>query len=284
MSHLDAPPFLSLHDLQVVGLKGPDAVAFAQAQFSSDVASLPVLHWQWSSWLTAKGRVIAIFALLRTHDDELLMLLPDGAAEWMVTQLKRFVFRRKLAIEARADLAASACPAKPEQAAGAVAAEIEQGWELDVGVDAMPRALRIAASAPRHDASNDFALAWRQGDLRLGLPRLDESQREQWTPQQLGLDRLSAYSTHKGCYPGQEIVARTHFLGKAKRATRLLQLSEPGVVAGSEVTASGKPAGTVVSVAGTLALAVLPLELEGTDLAAGGIAASEVPIAAGLAR
>lgn len=284
MSHLVAPPFLSLHDLRIVGLKGPDAVAFAQAQFSSDVASLPVLHWQWSSWLTAKGRVIAIFALLRTHDDELLMLLPDGAAEWMATQLKRFVFRRKLAIEVRADLAASARPAKPEQAAGAAAAEIEQGWELDVGVDAMPRALRIAAGEPRDDASNDFALAWRQGDLRLGLPRLDESQREQWTPQQLGLDRLSAYSTRKGCYPGQEIVARTHFLGKAKRATRLLQLSEPGVVAGSEVTVSGKPAGTVVSVAGTLALAVLPLELEGTDLAAGGIAASEVPIVGGLAR
>ena len=54
--------------------------------------------------------------------------------------------------------------------------------------------------------------------MRHGLPRLPASQREQWTPQQLALDRLAAYSVKKGCYPGQEIVARTHFLGKAKRS------------------------------------------------------------------
>ncbi|MCD7097265.1 folate-binding protein [Stenotrophomonas sp. MMGLT7] len=284
MSHLDAPPFLALDGLQAVGLHGPDAVAFAQAQFSSDVAALPVMHWQWSSWLTAKGRVIAIFALLRTREDELLMLLPDGAAEWMAAQLKRFVFRRKLAIEVRADLAASARLAQPERAAGAAAAAIEQGWELDVGVDAMPRALRIVAGAPRQGASGDFAGTWRQSDLRLGLPRLEESQREQWTPQQLGLDRLSAYSTHKGCYPGQEIVARTHFLGKAKRATQLLQVQSAAAAAGSQVSVAGKVIGTVASAAGTLALAVLPLERKAGDLVVDGAAATTIPVLAGLAR
>ena len=60
--------------------------------------------------------------------------------------------------------------------------------------------------------------AWLADDLAHGLPRLDESQREAWTPQMLSLERLHAFSLKKGCYPGQEIVARTHYLGQAKRA------------------------------------------------------------------
>ena len=60
-------------------------------------------------------------------------------------------------------------------------------------------------------------------DLEHGLPRLPASQAEHWTPQQLSLERLGAFSVKKGCYPGQEIVARTHFLGKAKRGLALLE-------------------------------------------------------------
>ncbi len=58
---------------------------------------------------------------------------------------------------------------------------------------------------------------WAGAHLRAGIPRLPASQHDKWTPQQLSLDRLDAFSVKKGCYPGQEIVARTHFLGKAKR-------------------------------------------------------------------
>src|SRR5690606_256861 len=70
-----------LEDRQLVSLSGPDAVAFAQAQFSSDVAALSDLHWHWSAWLTAKGRTIAVFQLIRLSSDALLLVFADGDAD-----------------------------------------------------------------------------------------------------------------------------------------------------------------------------------------------------------
>ena len=75
--------------------------------------------------------------------------------------------------------------------------------------------LRIGAAPSTPDAP--ACDRWAAIDLAHGLPRLADAQSGQWTPQQLSLDRLRAYSVKKGCYPGQEIVARTHFLGQAKR-------------------------------------------------------------------
>ncbi len=102
-------------------------------------------------------------------------------------------------------------------------------------------------------------------------------------PQQLGLDRLNGYSVKKGCYPGQEIVARTHFLGKAKRAVQLLHAAAPAQ-AGDGVQQDGAALGTIASVAGELALAVLPLEASDAELQVGGAVAQRVPLLDGLAR
>ena len=104
-----------------------------------------------------------------------------------------------------------------------------------------------------------------------------------WTPQQLGLDRLNGYSVKKGCYPGQEIVARTHFLGKAKRAVQLLHTAAPAQ-AGDGVQQDGAGLGTIASVAGDLALAVLPLEASDADLQVGDAVAQRMPLLDGLAR
>ncbi|WP_193314228.1 folate-binding protein YgfZ [Xanthomonas sp. LMG 12461] len=260
--NLESGGFSALPHLQYVALRGPDAAAFAHAQFANDVQALAVGQWQWNAWLTAKGRVIAVFALLRQADDALLMLLADGGAEELATALGRFVFRRKLRVTVEDTLVAFGRLSLPEQARGATSAHDEAGViELDMGGDGLPRTLRLvptpAADAPAADPV--LAEAWRAADLRLGLARLAPSQREQWTPQQLGLDRLHAFSVKKGCYPGQEIVARTHFLGKAKRAVQLLEVDAP-VAIDAAVQRDGQPFGSVVSVAGTLALAVLPLE------------------------
>lgn len=247
--------------MQYVRLVGTDAVAFAHAQFANDVQALAVGRWQWNTWLTAKGRVKAIFALLREDDAHLLMLLPDGNAAEIAAQLDRFVFRRKLTISVAA-LFAHAGFVTPQRAGGAQADIGTQRIELDMGTVVLPRTLLLhtddALAAPIELPSVDAE--WRRADLRLGLVRLLDGQREQWTPQQLALDRLRAFSVKKGCYPGQEIVARTHFLGKAKRALQLLQTD--GVIdAGDAVALDGAEIGKVVSVAGNLALAVLPLEL-----------------------
>ena len=172
----------------------------------------------------------------------------------------------------------------PDAASGAAIAVHGETLELDVGSDALPRTLRIAP-LDGHTASDDagFALVWRQSDLRYGVPRLAADQREQWTPQQLGLDRLNGYSVKKGCYPGQEIVARTHFLGKAKRSLALLECIS-FANAGDSVQHVDSNIGTVACVAGPLALAVLPLELPEGPLQVNGEVAIIQPLLEGLAR
>ncbi|QNH12563.1 folate-binding protein YgfZ [Xanthomonas sp. SI] len=283
--NLTSAGFSALPDLQYVALSGADAVAFAQAQFANDVQALRNGHWQWNAWLSAKGRVLALFALLRRADDDLLVLLPDGGAAELATALNRFVFRRKVRITVREDLHGFGRLSMPEQARGATSAPGDHGViELDMGGDALPRTLLLAPTADAGPADPAFAAAWRQADLALGLARLDPGQREQWTPQQLALDRLHAFSVKKGCYPGQEIVARTHFLGKAKRALQLLKVDGVAEV-GAQVLRDAQPLGSVVSVAGTLALAVLPLEeAPPTGLSIDAHPAHWQPLRDGLAR
>ncbi|WP_238389769.1 YgfZ/GcvT domain-containing protein [Pseudoxanthomonas koreensis] len=270
----------------VLALDGVDAVAFAQAQFANDLAALPVGHWQWSAWLNPKGRVLAIFALLRTGETSLRLLPADFDAAELGDALRRFVFRRKLAIATRPDLHLSGAFAAPASAAGAVLAGDEAGvLELDFGAPALPRTLRLS-TAPAAAADAAAREAWAVADLRLGLPRLPPGQREQWTPQQLALDRLQAFSVKKGCYPGQEIVARTHFLGKAKREPLLLRVAG-AVQAGADVLQDGRMIGSVASVAGgppQLALAVLPLERTDAPLEVAGNEAAVEPFVEGLAR
>ncbi len=275
-------PRLSGHAL--LSLRGVEAAAFAHAQFASDVTALPLRHWQWSAWLSAKGRTLAVFQLLRLDEEHVLLVLADGDADAIASQLQRFVFRRKVKIEVRTDLAVAGSFTAPEAASGAAIALEGDALELDVGSDALLRTLKIAP-APADAAAADaaFELAWRQSDLRYGVPRLAADQREQWTPQQLGLDRLNGYSVKKGCYPGQEIVARTHFLGKAKRALQLLRVAD-GTASGAKVEQNGAAVGTVASVAGDLALAVLPLEMAEGALSVGGMEAHGVPLLEGLAR
>lgn len=241
---------------RVLALRGPDAVRFAQAQFMSDVAALADGHWHWSGWLTPKGRVVALFALLRLDAEQVWLLLPDADPEALAAQLRRFVFRSKVAVEPRTDLQVGGAFAAPVQTRGdALAGSADAGFELDMGGEGGDRVLRIGAAA--HAAADDARQArWRLSDVLHGLPRLDDSQVDRWTPQQLSLERLQAFSVKKGCYPGQEIVARTHFLGKAKRGLVLLEGDSPFEVGVDDV----------VSVASDgswhFGLAVMPLARE----------------------
>lgn len=276
-------PRFALPAFELLRLQGADAEAFAQSQFANDVTQLAPGQWQWSCWLSAKGRVLDVFALARLAAGDLLLILPDGGAVPLGQALQRLVFRRKvsLAIDPRP---VSGCLASPAPAAGnQLAATGDDSLCLDWGSAALPRQLHIGDSAaivPDPQA----AIGWRQADLRLGLPRLAEDQREAWTAQQLGLDRLNAYSVRKGCYPGQEIVARTHFLGKAKRATVLLHGIDAATNAGTAVLAGEAEIGRLACVAAPWALAVLPLEREPQHLLVGGQAVQAQPLMDGLQR
>lgn len=281
-SDASADALFALADIRIVGLDGRDAVAFAQAQFTNDVAALPDGHWHWSAWLTPKGRVLALFALVRLDAERLRLVLMDADPEAFAARLRGFVFRSKVVVGVGS--APVGAFASPRSAQGAVVAELsEGGFELDLSGAGGARRLVFdaasSASAPEDDTS---LAAWRAFDLAHGLPRLEPSQVEQWTPQQLSLDRLRAYSVRKGCYPGQEIVARTHFLGQAKRGLARLRIAA-AVAAGDEVGGEGV-SGRVVATVGPEALAVLPLPTPDVTLHVNDRDAAILPLCDGLLR
>jgi folate-binding protein YgfZ len=189
---------------QVLEITGADAAAFAHAQFSNDVLTLPDGCWQWNAWLSPQGRVRAFFRLLRIDADNVLLTLRGGDAEWLRAELARYVFRAKVQL----------------------------------------RAVNEATTGPAQEYS---PLA----DIRAGIPEIGVELRDLLLPQWIGLDRLGAVSVNKGCYPGQEIMARLHFKGGNKRSLYRLRwlgnaLAQPGALLRDP---GGSEAGVIVTAA-----------------------------------
>ncbi|EIM01295.1 folate-binding protein YgfZ [Rhodanobacter thiooxydans LCS2] len=226
-------------------LEGPDATAFAQAQFSSAVNSLATGHWQFSAWLDPQGRVRALFHLARLADERYLLLLRGGDAAEMTDALRRFVFRAKLAVTALPPRALATGPAL------SLHAVIDDGESVSLGGDT--HSLRIGAVGAGDDA-------WRLMQLHAGWPWLPTPLLGELLPPALSLHRLQAVAIDKGCYPGQEIVARLHFRGGHKRHLHRVTLSQ-ATTAGNALHRDGRMVGCVLDVVamndGSEALVVL---------------------------
>lgn len=266
---------IQLGGYSVLEADGPDAASFLQAQCMNDVMALAVGHWQWNGWLSPKGRVIALFALFRAADARFLLALPDFPAEELRLQLQRFVFRSKVRLAADT----------PWRVAGAFGGgpPTDGTWRLDLHDEARPRELWLlpADAALPDAASAEQDAHWLACDIAQGFPRLGVEQRERWTPQMLSLERFSAFSLKKGCYPGQEIVARTHYLGQAKRGLVRVAGADlrPGGVLASE--AGGPAIGEIVCATadGREALAVISLDKVGSGLCCGAASVARIPLA-----
>jgi len=190
-------------------LEGPDAVTFAQSQFSSQVTALADGQWQFSAWLDAQGRVRALFHLARLTHDRLLLLLRGGDAATMANALHRFVFRSKVSVQALA-------PRTLGTGVAMTSHTIVETPTLTFGCDT--HSLVIGA----HEDD-----AWRLPQIRQGWPWLPDSALNAWLPPALSLERLHGVAFDKGCYPGQEIVARLHYRGGNKRHMHCVVLSQP---------------------------------------------------------
>lgn len=204
---------------ELVQLQGPDARSFAQSQFCSDVANLPANDWQWSAWLDAKGRVRYFFALIEADVDRLLAWLPLGDAATFALDLLRFKFRARLDVESVDGFSVLG----QFDAAQDSARWQRDGESLRLRLDGATPRLVSLAPAPASEVDHDALQRWRACDAGDGLPLIDTASAVQFVPQALDLEQLGAVSFRKGCYPGQEIVARLHFRGGNKRELRLIR-------------------------------------------------------------
>ncbi|MDR3386238.1 MAG: folate-binding protein [Rudaea sp.] len=288
---------------QMLEIAGADAIAFAQAQFCNDVVALPTGHWQWNAWLSPQGRVRCMFILLRDADDRLRLLLRGGDAEIVRAALARFVFRAKLSLRTLVDTQVLGCNEAEALAslANLPAADALVRHGDSVGLRLPGPAQRwLLLQAPPTPAIVAIASAealnrWRLDDIRAGLPELGPALEDQWLPQWLGLGRLRAISVRKGCYPGQEVMARLHFKGGNKRGLYRLQLDRMALPApGTPLFGNNQEAGAVVmsawSGAGHAeALAVLADTAAAASLCIGSrrsdtTTADEIKVVSGFAR
>ena len=231
----------------VLRIGGADAATFLQGQFTNDVRLLADGRTQVSACCTNQGRVIAIVRLRQT-DDTIYALLPADMLGRVATHLRKFVLRSKVEILQAADLnvgalltgdAAAAAQAhrmfdeaaltlSPVPLAGTtevVTFQYAPGREV---IAAPPVAWRsisgLSLSRPNPLAQSE----WLAADITAGLPHIFASTSEQFIPQMLNVDLIDGVSYTKGCYTGQEIVARTHHLGRVKRRTMRFHLPAGG--------------------------------------------------------
>jgi tRNA-modifying protein YgfZ len=228
---------ITLPPAQLLELTGADAIAFAHAQFSSDVLTLPPGHWQFSSWLSAQGRVRFFFMLLhdmpaRQGENRLRLVLRGGTAEAFRAELSRFVFRAKVSLRVVPEIHALGCDQSHALSfVGALPAGAMLAVRDDISALAMPGAtprwllLHTSGTDQVPPTRSESALNdWRLEDIRAGLPELAPALADHLLPQWMGLDRLGAINVGKGCYPGQEIMARLHFKGGNKRGLCQLEM------------------------------------------------------------
>jgi folate-binding protein YgfZ len=205
----------ALESLSVVRCRGPDAVDFLQGQLTCDVARLSPGATQLAACVTPQGRVIAVLRLTR-HDDVIDALAPAELAPALIARLKKFVLRARVEIE-RLDgwsvawLNPDAAHA-PTPAASSAAEPGSPDFRYPDG--------RLVVARPESAAADMFVEnRWQAADIAAGLPQVLATTTEHFVPQMLNLDLLDAISFTKGCYTGQEIVARTQNLGRIKRRT-----------------------------------------------------------------
>jgi len=247
------PTLIALPAPQILEITGVDAIAFAQAQFSSNVAGLANGHWQWSAWLSAQGRVRAFFHLLRDHDEQLRLILRGGSATRLAIDLSRYVFRSKVRLRAIDDQRAyvardpSTIDVFRDAPAGQGIASVSNASCIALP-GTTPRWLLLSRDERTDaDASASAQNENARADIDAGVITLDPALEDRLLPTWIGLDTLGAISTSKGCYPGQEIVARLYFKGGNKRWLYRItfpaaNLPEPGASLGE----NGEETGLIV--------------------------------------
>ncbi len=243
-----------LSDWGVIRAVGAEAAAFLQGQLTNDVESLDAHQARVAGYCSAKGRLLATFMVWRPASDEFLLACGADVLAATLKRLSMFVLRAKCKLtDASADVGlhglwghAVEHDAKPFM--------VRDGLIHLAPVAGLRRAWRISGSAqaePPGAAPVEDEDAWRWMEVASGLPRITANTSDAYVPQMVNLELVGGVSFKKGCYPGQEIVARSQYRGTLKRRMHLFSASAPAQPGQEVFHASDpeQPVGTVVNAA-----------------------------------
>lgn len=241
----------------LLSVTGADARAFLHAQLTNDIEHLPADRWALAGWCSAKGRLLASFLVIPSPDGFLLQLARDLAAP-VAKRLSMFVLRSKVKIADLSDTWVQLGVWDTDMSG-------EVSWRGNIATVRVGerRFLQIGPSAeltqPVPSANEADEVQWTLQEIRAGRPLITSATQDQFVPQMVNFETLGGVDFQKGCYPGQEIVARAQYRGQVKR--RMVHTRAPAGVSlqpGQEFNG-----GTVVDAApaegGAEVLAVMPI-------------------------
>lgn len=242
----------ALPHLAGIHVAGSGAAAFLDGQLTQRVSDLAPGELRIAAWCNPQGRVRAVLRVLRSRDQHFTLVLPRDLAPQVGLALGRFVLRAPVLIEPKPrtvwqtqDLPAHSPPqlahGSHPRAPGRVLAVSAADPVLETTTNGAASIARPAVETTAEDAASPADRAWRLADILAGLPQVYAVTSGHWLPQNLDLEALGGLSFDKGCYPGQEIVARLHYRGTIKQRLRLLTGEAPTSAEGGLVPSPGCP-------------------------------------------
>jgi folate-binding protein YgfZ len=278
--------------------RGVDAKEFLQGQVTCDLDRVTEERAQFGGYCTPKGRLLASFLLLSTSQGY-LMYLPADIAPSVAARLKKFILRSKVTIEEASGWRALGVmgPTAPDLLQQALQLSTHEPLNVATRENVAVLRLRgdtflVVAPVAEMDAIwQQLAqqavpvgeACWSWAQIHAGMPWITAATQDSFIPQMIGLDAIGGISFEKGCYTGQEIVARAHYLGEVKRALRSGR-TVARAAPGDALTRDGQSAGMVLNATavpdeGYALLAVVSVQAEesGTLTLAGGEAVTLSP-------
>lgn len=263
-----------LSHLGLLEISGADAVTFLQGQVTNDVKLLTGTNAHYTAYCNPKGRMLALF-LAFVHDDHLHLQLNRELLEPIMKRLKMYVMRSKVEIKDVSDSITKFGLNGPQAASmltplfSVIPSQDYELVTLDNGAilrlpsvndDVRFEIFTNAINAPliwdvlKNNCKVVEKPYWDWLEIQAGIPDVTLATQEQFVPQMLNLDILNGINFKKGCYTGQEIVARTHYLGSVKRRTYLAKIAcEIAPQAGEKIMdAAQNEIGQIVRVAPNL--------------------------------
>ena len=232
----------------LLSVSGDDAREFLHAQLTNDILSLTADRAALAGWCSAKGRLLATFLVIPAPQGFLLQLARDLAPA-VAKRLSMFILRSKVKLADESEAWTQHGIWNADWSKPGVS------WQGDVVTVRVGERRFLQLGRELNEPATADEAGWTLQEIRAGHPLISSATQDQFVPQMVNLEKLGGIDFQKGCYPGQEIVARAQYRGQVKR--RMVQLRAPqGVELRPGQEFNG---GVVVDSAGGEILAVMPV-------------------------